>query len=336
MRADRLISILLLLQQRQTVTAAQVAEELEISVRTARRDLEALAISGVPVYSRHGRGGGWSLVGGATTDLTGLSQGEARALFLAAGTAVGETADLRSAMRKVATALPETFRDDVDAATTAVKVDNTGWGQIGTTEAAPYLELFTQAVIDGQQTSINYESRTSGRRDRIVHPLGLVTKRNVWYLVANTDDGVRTFRLSRVGRAELLPEPVVRPPDFDLDEAWRNIVSAVESQQFGIQVMADVDPTYLRAVRWTFGVQIEELEVRPNGWHRLLIADYSVQSLSAQIAGFGDSLRLVDPPDDVVRELTRIAHELLAVYSEDHSDEHAEDATEDGADSAPG
>jgi predicted DNA-binding transcriptional regulator YafY len=110
-RADRLIAVLLLLQTRGRVTAAQVAGELEVSERTARRDLEALGLAGVPVYSSAGRGGGWALVGGARTDLTGLTAGEARALFLAAGPSTTGAPDVQAALRKLLGALPAPLRD---------------------------------------------------------------------------------------------------------------------------------------------------------------------------------------------------------------------------------
>ena len=120
MRTDRLVAILLLLQQRELVTAAEVARELEVSERTARRDLDALAMAGVPVYSIQGRGGGWRLVGGARTDLSGLTASEARALFLVAGPSSTATPDVKAALRKLVHALPEPFRQHAEAASTAI------------------------------------------------------------------------------------------------------------------------------------------------------------------------------------------------------------------------
>jgi predicted DNA-binding transcriptional regulator YafY len=132
MRADRLVAVLLLMQARGRVTAAELASELEVSVATARRDLEALSAAGIPVYPQAGRGGGWSLVGGARTDLSGLSASEAQALFLLLGPATARAAGLdaaRSALRKLVRALPRTFRADAEAAATATMIDPTGWGE---------------------------------------------------------------------------------------------------------------------------------------------------------------------------------------------------------------
>src|SRR6478609_522197 len=127
-RADRLMAILLLLQQREQVTAAEVARELEVSERTARRDLDALAMAGVPIYSVQGRGGGWRLLGGARTDLSGLTANEARALFLVAGPASTATPNVKAALRKLVRALPEPFRVHAEAASTAIVSDPLGWG----------------------------------------------------------------------------------------------------------------------------------------------------------------------------------------------------------------
>src|SRR5687768_3395422 len=127
-RADRLVAALLILQARGRVTAADLAEELEISERTARRDLEALAMAGIPVYSQPGRNGGWSLLGGARTDLSGLTAAEARTLFLVAGPSSAVTPEAKAALRKLVRALPETFRAEAEAAAAAVVLDPTTWG----------------------------------------------------------------------------------------------------------------------------------------------------------------------------------------------------------------
>src|SRR4051812_28206619 len=129
MRADRLIAALLLMQARGRVTAAELATELEVSVATARRDLEALSTAGVPVYPQPGRHGGWQLVGGARTDLSGLSTSEARALFLLAGPAAASSPEVKAALRKLLRALPETYRTDAQAAAEATLVDPARWGQ---------------------------------------------------------------------------------------------------------------------------------------------------------------------------------------------------------------
>src|ERR1700712_342536 len=157
MRADRLVAILLLLQSRGHVTAGEVAAELEVSERTARRDLEALGVAGLPVYSRQGRNGGWELLGGARTDLSGLNAAEARALFLVAGPSSTATPDVKAALRKLVRALPEPFRLDAEAASGAVGIDPTAWGSNAPERPTPlHLEALQQAVIQGEQVVLDY------------------------------------------------------------------------------------------------------------------------------------------------------------------------------------
>ena len=193
-RADRLVATLLVLQAKGRVTAAELADELEISVKTARRDLEALAIAGIPVYSQAGRGGGWSLIGGARTDLSGLTAAEARTLFMVAGPSSTATPEAKAALRKLVQALPETFRAEAEAAASAVVLDPAGWG--GTTRPRPaHLDELQRAVVDGVQVRLGYADRERNETVRTVHPLGLVDKGSVWYLVAGTDAGMRTFRV---------------------------------------------------------------------------------------------------------------------------------------------
>ena len=187
MRADRLVATLLVLQARGRVTAAELAQELEVSERTARRDLEALGMAGVPVYSQPGRGGGWSLVGGARTDLSGLTAPEARALFLVAGPSAATPA-VKTALRKLVRALPEGFRASAEAAASAVLVDSAQWDR---TSALPpkHLDALQEAIANGVQIELGYAGRDRAESERTVHPLGLVAKGGVWYLVGATDSG---------------------------------------------------------------------------------------------------------------------------------------------------
>jgi len=153
-RADRLVAVLLLLQQRGRVTAAEVAAELEVSERTARRDLDALGVAGLPIYSQQGRGGGWRLAGGGRTDLSGLSAGEARALFLAAGSSSSTNPQLLGALRKLVRALPEPFRRHAEAASSALVVDPRGWDESDEDVLPPpHLDRLQVAVVEREQVS---------------------------------------------------------------------------------------------------------------------------------------------------------------------------------------
>src|SRR6476646_11815886 len=170
MRADRLVATLLLLQSRKRVTAADVAAELEVSVRTARRDLEALSAAGIPVFPQPGRGGGWELLGGARTDLSGLTAAEARTLFMVAGPEAAATPELKAALRKLVRALPEPFRAGAEAAASSVVVDPGGWGRTRSPQRPPLLDDLHNAVADGVQVELSYADRTGRPSTRTVSP----------------------------------------------------------------------------------------------------------------------------------------------------------------------
>src|SRR5829696_3516760 len=207
MRADRLVAVLLFLQARGRVTAAGLADELEISERTARRDLEALAMAGIPVYSQPGRGGGSSLLGGARTDLSGLTAAEARTLFLVAGPSAAATPQVKAALRKLVRALPEPFRAEAEAAASAIVLDPSSWDRADAPTPV-FLEDLQRAVVDAVQVRLSYVDRERRETERVVHPLGLVAKASVWYLVAGTEAGLRTFRVSRVRGVVRTDDPV--------------------------------------------------------------------------------------------------------------------------------
>jgi len=314
MRADRLVAVLLLLQARGRVTAAEIAEELEISERTARRDLDALALAGIPVYSQQGRGGGWELIGGARTDLSGLTAAEARALFLVAGPSSAATPEVKAALRKLVQAIPEPFRVDAEAAATAVIVDPSAWGGKVSPEP-PLLDELRDAVVAGDQIRLGYVDRKRNETSRVVHPLGLVTRRSTWYLVSNSAEGQRTFRVDRVTRVERLGQPVERPEGFDLAAEWKRISAEVIGKRRPQTVVALLDTGALRMARFILGEQLKVVGDAQGAGGRVEveIMGPSHAMLAAQVAGFGRAMEVIGPPE-VHTEIARIARELAAAY----------------------
>jgi len=317
MRADRLVATLLLLQGRKRVTVAEVAAELEVSDRTARRDLEALSMAGIPVYAQPGRGGGWSLVGGSRTDLSGLTAAEARTLFSVVGPAAlsGTPApELRAALRKLVRALPEPFRRSAEAAGSSIMVDAGEWGQESRPYRPPYLEALQQATLEGEQVRLGYSGRSGTTSNRVVSPLGLVTKASVWYLIAETASGIRTFRLSRVTSVERTGQPVVRPADFDLAEHWRQIVARVDELRAPIRIRAVARAEDVQILRWIFGTYVSVEAERADGRVEVALAGRDVDGIIRQIAGFGSLLEVIDPPE-ARQALGVIGRELADLYS---------------------
>jgi predicted DNA-binding transcriptional regulator YafY len=312
MRADRLVATLLLLQARGRVTAAEVAEELEVSVRTARRDLEALSMAGIPVYSQAGKGGGWSLVGGARTDLSGLTATEARALFLLAGPSSSVTPEAKAALRKLVQALPETFRAEAEAAASAIVLDPASWGREPPTPPR-HLEVLQQAVVDGVQVRLGYADRERTETERTVHPLGLVAKGSVWYLVADTAAGLRTFRVGRVRSVAVTGDPVVRPEGFDLAEHWRTVVATMDERRTTFRVELVADRQAVGWLRGQFGTQVTVGDPVDGGRLRVEIRAHSAESAARELAVFGDYVEVVGP-DEVRAHLARLGAGLVALY----------------------
>jgi predicted DNA-binding transcriptional regulator YafY len=313
-RADRLVAVLLILQRRQRVTAAEVAAELEISERTARRDLDELAMAGLPVYSERGRGGGWRLLGGARTDLSGLSAAEARALFAVAGPASAATPELKSALRKLVRALPEPFRDGAEASASSVIVDPGSWGQTRRPSRPAHLDALQAAVAAGEQVRLGYTDRGGTPSLRTVHPLGIAVKGTVWYLVAGTEEGLRTFRVNRVRSVDPTGEAVVRPDGFDLAETWKQVVERVDELRSPATVEAVVDRGLVEVLRWMFERQLDVGQPQDDGRIAVTVRGQRVEALAAQLAGFGKRVEVVGP--QAAREhLERTGHELVGLYS---------------------
>ncbi len=317
MRADRLVAILLLMQARGQVTAAEVADELEVSERTARRDLEALGMAGLPIYSQQGRNGGWRLAGGGRTDLSGLTAGEARALFLLTGPAsVAASPQLKGALRKLVRALPEPLRSGAQAASAAVVVDPRGWGDPARPRPAPpLLDAVQRAVVESEQVTLGYVARNREASTRVVHPLGLAAKGLAWYLLADTDAGLRTFRVDRVTSVEPTGEAVVRPPGFELAQAWQLISDEIEQRRTPVRCRALANPDAVPVCRWLFGERVRIGPAGSDGRVEIELRGHHIESLVMEIAGFGARLEVVDQTD-VRRHLGRIGAELAEAYGD--------------------
>ncbi|MET0187882.1 MAG: YafY family protein [Pseudonocardia sediminis] len=313
MRADRLVATVLLMQARGRVTAAEVADELEVSVATARRDLEALSSAGVPVYAQAGRGGGWSLVGGARTDLTGLTSSEATALFLLAGPAASVAPPVRSALRKLVGALPEVFRADAEAAADAIVVDPARWGEQDRERPATVGAL-QDAVVRRRKVSLVYEGRDRRRSQRLVDPWGLVDKDDVWYLVAGTEGGQRTFRVDRMVTVTVTDEPAHRPEGFDLSVEWERVVDAMEQRRSPLSATVLIAARLAPILRDRFGRHSEEIGIDDDGRARIRVAAPTPLSIAQDLAGWGDAVEVVEP-ESVKAELARLGAELVARYA---------------------
>lgn len=310
MRADRLVAVLLTLQARGRVTAAQLAEELEVSIATARRDLEALSAAGIPVYPQAGRGGGWQLLGGARTDLSGLSAGEARALFLLVGPAASVAPEAKAALRKLVRALPETFRTDAEAAAEAVVIDPGEWGRPAT-ERPELLPVLEAAIVDHVRLRIRYAAWNREPADRTVDPWGLVQKHGHWYLLGGVDGAERTYRVDRMLDAAPTGEAAERPDGLELGEIWERVTAEVDRQRAAATATILVDSGIVPLLHTQFGQRaVDAVEVDP-GRSRVTVTAPTESIIARGLAAWAEYLEVVEP-ESLRRELRRLGAAIVA------------------------
>jgi len=321
MRADRLLSIMLLLQIYQRLTARELARRLEVSERTIQRDMDALSTAGVPVVAERGSGGGWALVEGYRTNLTGLNGEEVQTLFaglpdrLLADLNLGRASD--AAHVKLLAALPAASREAAEYARSRIHVDVAGWGSAG--ESLPHLHTIQEAVWQGRKLLLGYGA---GQRDgaapdeRAVDPLGLVAKGGVWYLVARAADGeVRSYRVSRVTSARVSEEPCERPAGFDLAAFWAESVARFKSHapSFHATFRAHKSVLHLLPYAGRFS-RVESLgEADADGWASVHMRFQFEEDAAALALGFGTKVEVVEP-EDLRERILRTAEEVVRFY----------------------
>lgn len=225
MRAARIVSLLLLLQARGRLTAAELAAELEVSVRTVYRDVEALHAAGVPLYGAAGHAGGYRLVDGYRTRLTGLTGAEAQSLYLTslpgAARDLGLGTEVATAWLKLTASLPPPLRDRAAVLRERFHLDPAGW--YTSADEAPFLEQAADAVWRERRIRVRYRRWAAPREvTRVLDPYGLVLKAGRWYLVAGPRP--RTYRVAQLRALTVLDDPVIRPADFDLAAHWKSYV----------------------------------------------------------------------------------------------------------------
>ncbi|HWV01224.1 MAG TPA: YafY family protein [Devosia sp.] len=233
MRASRLLSIMMLLQAKGRMSAEALAAELEVSVRTIYRDIDQLSAAGVPVYADIGRNGGFALLDGWRTRLTGLTAPEARALFLSGlpgpASELGLGDEVAAAELKLLAALPADWQSEATRMSSRFHLDPKGWFSTG--PRPEFLKAVAEAVWTETRITIRYDSWTQ-ISERTVEPLGLVLKGGIWYLVARRETGMRTYRLSQIQALTITQERFTRPDDFDLPRHWQDSTAAFEREVY--------------------------------------------------------------------------------------------------------
>ena len=309
MKADRLLSALLLLQAHGRLSGRELAERLEVSLRTVHRDMESLSASGVPVYALRGAQGGWQLDEGWRTQVPGLDEVELQALLMAQPRVIGDSrlaAAAERALGKLMAAMPGTMREQAVSIRQRLYVDTTAWR--GTSENLAMLPIVQEAVARDRRLRIQYMKPKAERSVRVVDPLGLVAKGSTWYLVAQTKAGLRTFRVSRIESAAILDKPCKRPPHFDLAEHWRASTEKFREGWQKIDVTLRLDArTSANMKRW---MNMEVID-SGDGWETARMRFDHPEEAAFVVLGMGKGVEVLEP--ESLRE--KVAEEIKAMAS---------------------
>jgi predicted DNA-binding transcriptional regulator YafY len=316
MRASRLVSILLLLQARGRMTARTLADEFEVSVRTIYRDIDDLSASGVPVYADRGRDGGFQLLEGYTTRLTGMTPAEAESLFLsglegpAAELGLGDAT--AAARLKLLAALPSARRADASRVASRFHLDPIDWYRAASDLA--FLPQLAAAVWGGERIRVSYES-WNATSERILSPIGLVLKAGAWYLVAIGSSVPRTYRVDAIRALDPTGETFERPADFDLAAHWTASVRAFEASLYRGSATIRLSPLGMERISVLAAAAVEMArrtasDRGSDGWVQASIPIETVDHAVRELLKLGVEVEVLEPPE--LRQAMRDAAATLA------------------------
>jgi predicted DNA-binding transcriptional regulator YafY len=324
MRADRLLSILLLLQMQQRITARELSKRLEVSERTIHRDMEALSTAGIPVTAERGINGGWSLLEAYRTNLTGLNEAEIHALFLTQPnrllTDLGLHKAADAAIIKLLAALPSIARRDAEYVHQRIHIDPAGWHP--TEENISSLAPLQQAVLQERKLLFTYQRDGNSSFERLVDPLGLVAKGSTWYLIAAIEDEIRSYRVSRIQTAQVLDEPCQRPQDFDLADYWAQsstrFVANLPRYRVTVRIASELLEHIYHAGRYA---KIESADPPDaNGWLLLRLQFEMEESACGYLLSFGPRVEIVEPVE-LREKVIALAKSVVEFYEEQMSEQ---------------
>lgn len=302
MRADRLISILMLLQTKGRMTAQQMADELEVSERTIYRDIEALSISGVPIYADCGPGGGYNLLENYRADLMGLTEQEIRALLMFSipqpFKELGVGQELRGALLKLSASITDQHPSNSSNNTLRIHLDPVPW--IRSNEQVPYLQILHQALMQNYKISIKYQGPFAAEIELIAAPLGLVAKTNIWYLIFQHVNHFRVIRISTIIEVKILEEKFTFPKGFNLIDFWEEWCQVAEAVRPSYPVKLNVSSDLFKLLRFFYGESFEVIEGVPTsenqkGWIGIILTYESFEEARTNILGFGCAAEIIEP-----------------------------------------
>ncbi|MGY0235233.1 helix-turn-helix transcriptional regulator [Longispora urticae] len=323
MRASRLVSLILLLQTRGRMTAQSLADELEVSVRTIYRDVDALHAAGIPLYGDAGHSGGYQLLDGYRTRLTGLTADEADSLFLAGlpgpAAELGLGAVVAATQLKLMASLPEELRDRAGRIRERFHLDAPGW--YAEADDVPHLAALARAVWEQRAVEVRYRRwRAPQEVTRTLEPYGLVLKGGRWYLVALSAGQVRTYRVSQVLELHVAEDRFERSADFDLAGHWARSLAEFAARRFTDEAVLRLSPEAVRRLDDLVSDEVARA-VRDtaaddrDGWVRATVPIESVRHARTQLLVLGAGVEVLSPPE-LRAAMAETARALAALYAE--------------------
>ncbi|MDJ0752965.1 MAG: YafY family protein [Ardenticatenaceae bacterium] len=327
MKASRLITLLMLLQTQGRMTAKELAARLEVSTRTIYRDIDALSAAGVPVYAEPGAHGGCALVDNYRTSLTGLNEEEVRALFMSTVpslmTGLGADKSADSARLKLTAALPPSFQKEAQRIQQLIFLDPVGWLQWD--EPTPFLPLVQEALWEERRVRMLYRTAAGTWNKRLVAPYGLVAKGGIWYLVAESQGRITTFRISRIQEAALTGHHYSRPNEFDLKQYWEEWVTGFEASLKNFPVEIRVPPTGIQPLIEVLGEGVHQIAARTGRLDRqgnlfIEVSFGSAEEACRKLSGLGHEVEVMRPPAlrQMMSETARKVMELYGMKTRDY------------------
>jgi predicted DNA-binding transcriptional regulator YafY len=319
LRADRLLSLMLMLQTKGRMTALELSRELEVSERTIYRDLDALSIAGIPVYTERGPTGGISLLDNYRTSLTGLTSDEVQALFSAIlpdpAADLGADATLKKAILKLTAALPARQQNQVESVRQRVHLDGASWFQAE--EPTPFLPLIQEAMWEQRRFKMTYRRGDGTWVTRLVSPHGLVAKANIWYMVANIRFGMQVYRVSRIQEATVTEVGFEREVGFDLPAFWQQWTERFENSGEPYAVALRVHMDKVGDLVPAFGEGIHHIVAQAGspdsgGYLTLVLKFSSYEQALREVVGIGNAGKVIMPPElqAGLRKLAKDIHKL--------------------------
>ncbi|MBN6187547.1 YafY family transcriptional regulator [Aneurinibacillus sp. BA2021] len=317
MRADRLMNIMILLQNRGKMTAKELAHELEVSDRTILRDMDALSNAGIPIVSDRGKGGGWRLMDNFRTRLSGLNIDDIKSLFLFPSGKLLEDLGLNiqalDTRHKLLAAIPGTFRDEAQAIWERIHIDSSTWRQ--SKEKVHALKTVQQAVWESKKLKIYYEQADGEQKERLIEPLGLVAKGNRWYLVAARNGELRNYRVSRIHTAKVENDTFRRPLNFNLADYWEQSKKEFIQNLPQYDVQVEIHPAIIQRINFTgkFVQFIQRENPNEDKWIPATLRFNDKQEAVEFILGFANKIKVISPKD-LPNEVVSSAISVIKFY----------------------